>query len=509
MNLRDLLHGVTAEPVAAIPIAGIACHSKQVRPGDLFIAVDGETTDGHRFIGEAIARGAAAVVAQRQPPALSRSGTGATVLRTQGASAASSRPCPCVLVRDSREALVQIGTRFYGHPSRKLRLIGVTGTNGKTTTTYLLKAILETAGFRAGLLGTIVYQIGDRVVPSTNTTPGPLELARLFAQMAGEGLQWCAMEVSSHALAQGRVDGLEFEAAIFTNLGSDHLDYHKTRDAYAAAKRRLFEYLRPDGVAVLNADDAYGRVLAETIPQRTVVTYGMERPAKVSVKHVTCTWQGTALVLDTPWGVVPLTTPLVGRHNVWNLAAASSALLALGVPADAIQHGLASLEPVPGRLERVPGDTDFAIVVDYAHTADALRLALLSLRELTRGRLIAVFGCGGNRDQTKRPVMGKMASLLADHVVLTSDNPRGEHPLDIIRQIQAGFPPGFHQFDVVPDREQAIVAALSSARRDDTVLIAGKGHEAYQQLDHVAVPCSDRDIVERWVGARHSVAVSS
>jgi len=509
MNLRDLLHGVTAEPVAAIPIAGIACHSKQVRSGDLFIAIDGETTDGHRFIGEAIARGAAAVIAQRPLATFSRSGIGATVLRTQGASAASSRPCPCVLVRDSREALVQIATRFYGHPSRKLRLIGVTGTNGKTTTTYLLKAILETTGFRAGLLGTIVYQIGDRMVPSTNTTPGPLELARLFAQMAGEGLQWCAMEVSSHALAQGRVDGLEFEAAIFTNLGSDHLDYHKTRDAYAAAKRRLFEYLRPDGVAVLNADDAYGRVLAETIPQRTVVTYGMERPAKVSVKHVTCTWQGTALVLDTPWGVVPLTTPLVGRHNVWNIAAASSALLALGVPPDAIQHGLAPLACVPGRLERVPGDTEFTVVIDYAHTADALRLVLLSLRELTRGRLVVVFGCGGNRDQTKRPVMGKMASLLADHVVLTSDNPRGEDPLEIIRQIQAGFPPGFHQFDVVPDREQAIVAALSSARRDDTVLVAGKGHEAYQQFDHIAVPCSDRDIVERWVGARHSVALSS
>lgn len=506
MNLRDLLHGVTAEPVAAIPIAGIACHSKQVRPGDLFIAIDGETTDGHRFIDEAIARGAAAVVAQQRLPALSRSGTGSTVLRTPGAS--PSRPCPCVIVRDSREALVQIAARFYGHPSRKLRLVGVTGTNGKTTTTYLLKTILEAAGCRAGLLGTIAYQIGDRLVPSTNTTPGPLELQRLFAQMAGEGLQWCAMEVSSHALAQGRVDGLEFEAAVFSNLGSDHLDYHRTRDAYAAAKRRLFEHLRPDGVAVINADDPYGRVLAETIPQRTVVTYSMERPAKVSVQHITCSWQGTALVLDTPWGVVPVTTPLLGRYNIWNIAAASSTLLALGLSPDAIQHGLATLERVPGRLERIPGETDFAIVVDYAHTADALRLALLSLRELTRGRLIAVFGCGGNRDQTKRPVMGKMASLLADHVVLTSDNPRGEHPLDIIRQIQGGFPPGFRQFEVIPDREQAITAALSAARRDDTVLIAGKGHEAYQQFDHIAVPFSDRDVVERWVGARHSVAMS-
>jgi len=507
MNLRDLLHGVTAEPVAAVPIAGIACHSKQVRHGDLFIAIDGETADGHAFIDEAVTRGAAAVVAQRLP-ALSRSGTGPVVGRT-GASPSPIRPCPCVVVRDTRAALVKIATRFYGHPSRKLRLIGVTGTNGKTTTTYLLKAILEAAGFRTGLLGTIVYQLGDRAVPSTNTTPGPLELQRYFAQMVGEGLQWCAMEVSSHALAQGRIAGLELEAAIFSNLGSDHLDYHKTRDAYAAAKRRLFEALRPDGVAVLNVDDEYGRVLAETIPHRTVATYGVERSAKVSVKHVACSWQGTVLVLDTPWGVVPVTTPLLGRHNIWNIAAAATTLLALGLSGSAIQEGLASLEQVPGRLERIPNDAELNVLIDYAHTAEAMRLVLRSLRELTRGRLIVVFGCGGNRDQTKRPVMGKMASRLADHVVVTSDNPREEDPLEIIRQIQAGFPPGFRQFEVVADREYAIATALAAARRDDTVLIAGKGHEAYQLFDHLSIPFSDREVVERSVAAPRSLVMSS
>jgi UDP-N-acetylmuramoyl-L-alanyl-D-glutamate--2,6-diaminopimelate ligase len=500
MNLRDVLHGVTAEPVAAVPIAGLACHSKQVRPGDLFVAIEGSTTDGHEFINEAIARGASAVVAQRRPPTLYRAGG--------GQAAQPMRVCPCVVVRDTREALVMMATRFYGHPSRKLRLVGVTGTNGKTTTTYLLKTILEASGFRAGLLGTIVYQIGDRVVPSTNTTPGPLELQRYFAQMVGEGLQWCAMEVSSHALAQGRVAGLEFEAAIFSNLGSDHLDYHKTRQAYAAAKRRLFEYLRPDGCAVVNIDDEYGRMLAETIPNRSVVTYGVERPAKASVKRVVCSWQGINLVLDTPWGVVPIMTPLLGRHNAWNIAAAATTLLALGIPPASIRDGLASIEHVPGRLERVLNDAELNILIDYAHTADAMRLVLLSLRELTRGRLIVVFGCGGNRDQTKRPVMGKMASLLADYLVLTSDNPRGEDPLDIIHQIKAGFPPGFSQFEVVPDREQAITAAFSVARREDTVLIAGKGHEAYQMFNHVSVPFSDRDVVERWVGSRHSFALS-
>lgn len=503
MNLRDLLHGVTAEPVAPVPVAGITCHSKQVRPGDLFVAIEGATADGHTFIDEAITRGAAAVIAQRLPSSLSRGGAGGRA--PFGAS--QHRACPCVIVRDTREALVKIATKFYGNPSRKLRLVGVTGTNGKTTTTYLLKTILEHSGFRVGMLGTIVYQIGERVVPSTNTTPGPLELQRYFAQMVGQGLQWCVMEVSSHALDQGRVAGLEFEAAIFANLGSDHLDYHKTHDAYAAAKRRLFEYLRPDGVAVLNVDDDYGRVLAETIPNRTIATYGMEHAAKASIKSVACTWQGTSFTLDSPWGMVQVATPILGRHNVWNLASAATTLLALGVAPASIKAGLAAIEQVPGRLERVANDADVNILIDYAHTADAIRMVLLSLRELTRGRVIVVFGCGGNRDQGKRPVMGKMASLLADHVILTSDNPRGEDPQAIINQIKSGFPPGFTSFDVVADREQAILAALSMARREDTVLIAGKGHEAYQLFDHISVPFSDRDVVERWVTARHGVAV--
>ncbi len=504
MTLRDLLQGVTAEPVAALPIAGITCHSKQVRPGDLFVALEGTTADGHAFVEEAIARGAAAIVAQR-PPATYRNGSNPM----PRPDAQPTRACPIVVVRDTRDALVMIARRFYGHPSRKLRLIGVTGTNGKTTTTYLLKTILEASGFRAGLLGTIVYQIGGRAVPSTNTTPGPLELQRYFAQMVGQGLEWCAMEVSSHALAQDRVAGLEFEAAIFTNLGSDHLDYHKTKDAYATAKRRLFDHLRADGHAVINTDDEYGRVLAETMPARSVVTYGIEHAARASVKHVACSWQETSFTLDTPWGVVPLTTSLLGRHNVWNVAAAATTLLALGLSSTAIREGLAMLGQVPGRLEPVPNDAGLHVLIDYAHTADAMRLALLSLRELTRGRLIVVFSCGGNRDQSKRPVMGKMASLLADHVILTSDNPRNEDPGDIVRQIKAGFPSGFDQFNVVLDREQAITTALSRAQRDDTVLIAGKGHEAYQTFEHVAVPFVDREVVERWFAGRHSLALSS
>ena len=509
MNLRDVLHGVTTDVVPDVSIAGIACHSKRVRPGDLFVALAGATVDGHAFIKEAIARGAAAIISQRPAAPFSTPGGGHQNGSSTMAGAADAASCPVVIVRDTHEALVKIAAKFYGHPTRKLRLLGVTGTNGKTTITYLLKAMLEASGQHVGLLGTIAYQIGDRVVPSTNTTPGPLELQRYFAQMVGEGLPWCAMEVSSHALAQGRIEGLDFEAGIFSNLGSDHLDYHKTREAYAAAKRRLFEYVRPGGYAIINTDDAYGRMLAETIPGRSVVTYGMERPAKVLVRHVTCSWQGLSLVLDTPWGVVPISTTLLGRHNASNIAAAAATLLALGLSPNAVRDGLAAFSAVPGRLECVPNDADLHLVIDYAHTADAMRLALLSLREMTRGRLIVVFGCGGNRDQTKRPAMGKIASLLADQIVVTSDNPRGERPLDIIHQIKAGFHPGFQQFEVVPDREQAITTALASARRDDTILIAGKGHEVYQSFENVCVPFSDREVVERWVASHHSLALSS
>jgi len=488
MTLRDLLHGVTAQPVAAVSISGIARDSKRVRPGDLFVAISGSTVDGHEFISEAIRRGAAAVLTEKMP-------------------AKTPHPCPCIIVGDTRKALALVAARFYGHPSKTMRLIGVTGTNGKTTTTYLLKAMLEASGAGVGLLGTIVYQIGDRVLPSSNTTPGPLELQRYFAQMAGLGLPWCALEVSSHALAQGRLSGVELEAAILTNLGSDHLDYHKSKEAYAAAKRKIFEYVRQQGFAVVNADDPFGRILAETIPNRTVITCGIEHSAKVRVRDIVCSSQGIRATMDSPWGTLPIESPLLGQHNIINIMLAASTLLALGLPISAIKRGLAALDQIPGRLERVPNDADINILIDYAHTADALRIALRSLRDLCTGKLIVVFGCGGDRDRTKRPAMGRIASLLADHVVLTSDNPRGENPSSIIQSIQSGFRHGFNDFEVIPDREQAIVSALSSAKVNDTVLIAGKGHEAYQIFNNISVPFLDRDVVGRWITSRQSVAM--
>ena len=481
MTLRDLLDGITLHAVPAVPVAGVSRPSKQIRPGELFVALRGRDHDGHEFVDEAVRRGACALVVER--------------------AVRNGHHCPVVVVPDSRQALAVIAARWFGQPASRLHLVGVTGTNGKTTTTYLVKAILEAAGHPTGLLGTVAYEIGERHLPSVNTTPGALELQRYLAQMVEQRLGYCAMEVSSHALDQGRIEGLSFEATVFTNLGSDHLDYHKTLEQYAAAKRRLFTYLRPGGFAVINADDPYGQTLMRALqdqPAATVVTYGVEQRAAVSARTMACSWGGTGLVLESPWGVFPIQTSLVGRHNVLNIAAACGTCLALGVKPSAIQQALAEFHQVPGRMERMPNETGIIPVIDYAHTADALRLVLLSLRELVRGRLIVVFGCGGNRDQTKRPAMGSVASLLADEVILTSDNPRREDPLAIIHQIQSGFAPGFRDYQIIADREQAILAALAMAKADDAVLIAGKGHEAYQIFEHVTVPFSDRDVVERF-----------
>ncbi|HEX9779806.1 MAG TPA: UDP-N-acetylmuramoyl-L-alanyl-D-glutamate--2,6-diaminopimelate ligase [bacterium] len=499
MTLRELLRGLTAEPVAAVPIRGLVCHSKQVRPGDVFVAIQGESMDGHTYIDEAITRGASAVVAGHLP------------VRYGAATREGSqwRTCPCVTVSDTRRALAVMAARFYGHPTEKLRLLGITGTNGKTTTTYLLKSVLEQTGGGVGMLGTIVYQIGSRVLPSMNTTPGPLDLQRYCAQMVGEGLEWCVMEVSSHALAQARTEGLTFEVGLFTNLGSDHLDYHRTRAEYGAAKRRLFEHVREGGYAVVNVDDPFGRTLAQTIPNRRIVTFGVRGPADVTVRGLGYSWRGLSCSLMTPWGIIPISTPMLGRHNAWNIAAATAAAVALGIGPETVQQGLAALADVPGRLERVPNDLGLNILIDYAHTADALQLVLDSIRELTSGRVIVVFGCGGDRDRQKRAEMGRIAGLLADHVILTSDNPRSEDPLAIIREIEAGFPRAFREYQILADREQAISSALYLAHPEDTVLIAGKGHETYQIFGNISVPFVDRDVVQRWLAAQHHAAVAS
>jgi len=514
MTVRELLRDLTGDPVPPISVTGIASHSKQVRPGELFIALRGPNADGHGFLDEAVKRGAVAIVVEQAPE-----------IRL---------PCPVIRVADAQKAIAEIAARFYGRPVERLRMVGITGTCGKTTTSYMTRAMLQAAGQRVGLIGTVAYEIGQRYVPSTNTTPGPLALQQLLAQMIDQGLQWCVMEVSSHALDQRRIEGLAFDAAVWTCLGSDHLDYHKTLEQYANAKRKIFTYLRRApvdaapredrtvlgaGRSVINLDDPYGQTLAETLTVKPMVTYGVEsvppdcvrrtaRPTPmVNVRVLTCSWEGMQLVVESPWGVFPVETSIVGRHNVSNIAAACATVLGLGVWPSAIQEALAQFPQVPGRLERVANDAGVQVIVDFAHTADALHRTMLALRELVRGRLVVVFGCGGDRDQLKRPAMGQVASLLSDYVILTADNPRSEDPQDIIHQIKSGFVPGFRDFSTVVDREEAITKALSMAHPDDAVLIAGKGHEAYQIFQHTHIPFSDREVVERFFARAKPLAV--
>ncbi|NQU10690.1 UDP-N-acetylmuramoyl-L-alanyl-D-glutamate--2,6-diaminopimelate ligase, partial [bacterium] len=386
--------------------------------------------------------------------------------------------------------------------------VGVTGTNGKTTTAFLTKAILDAAGLNAGLLGTVQYQIGDRVIPASRTTPESVEIQDLMRQMLRAGCRAAALEVSSHALDRHRVAGVDFDVAIFTNLSPEHLDYHRTMDEYFAVKSQLFLNLsqgKRRGRAVINLDDTYGRRLVAHLEQlgarvggeRAILTYGASHDATICARDVRMTRDATWFTAHTPQGAAPIRLPLIGRYNVANALAAIGAGCALGIELTTIQEALAAVRPVPGRLERVQVRQPFPVYVDYAHTAEALRGALLAVGELTDERVIVVFGCGGDRDHGKRRPMGWAACELADYAILTSDNPRTEDPLEIIRSIEAGFLSGAERnYQVIPDRREAIERALDIARPGDTVLIAGKGHEAYQEFADTVVPFNDREVVE-------------
>ena len=487
VRLHDVFTDLDAaiQPAGCDPfITGVSDDSKRVQPGHLFVAVAGTRHDGHAFIEEAILRGAAAVcVEQQRLPARERLTGHVTWIG----------------VPDTRLALARIASAFYGHPARRLTLAAVTGTNGKTTTTCFLDSMLQAAGHRVGRLGTIAHRIGHRSVPAANTTPGILELHGYFAQMVEHDLDWCVMEVSSHALDQGRVTGLDFAIRIFTNLASDHLDYHRTREAYFLAKRRLFEQLPPRAIVAVNLDDAAGQRLCAFIrraqPLARLVTYALGTPADVHAEILHASLDGTRVALQTPQGACEVTTPLIGQHNVYNLTAAAAALLAHGLPPSAIQGGCVALQAVPGRLERVDGPEGVQVFVDYAHTEEALAQLLRALRPLTAGRLLVVFGCGGDRDRTKRPAMGRVASQLADTVIVTTDNPRSEDPQHIAQEIVAGFPPVFREWLVELDRFTAIQRALGRAQPGDVVVVAGKGHEAYQILKTTTIPFDDRESI--------------
>lgn len=477
---------------ADLEITALAARHDAVRPGSVFVAVRGFTHDGHAFIPEALTRGAAAVVVE-QPVAVP---AGVTVVR----------------VAQTRLALGLMSSAYYDHPSRRVTLIGVTGTNGKGTTAYLIEALLTAAGRPCGLIGTIGATMGGRTVDLERTTPEAPQFQALLREMADGGMRYVVAEVASHALALHRVAGTRVKAAVFTNLTQDHLDFHQTLEDYRAAKRRLFEMVEPDGVAVINADDPSAPAMAAG-SRAPVLTYGCDRPAQIEAQDIALRVDGMAYTVRTPRGTLQVASRLHGRFNVYNSLAAIAVAEAEGVDPEVIPEVLRTFAGVPGRFEAVDEGQGFGVVVDYAHTPDGLENVLRAARDFVRGRIIVVFGAGGDRDRTKRPIMGAVAATLADVAVVTSDNPRSEAPRAIIDDILAGLPTApagqarraeGARIEVEPDRRTAIFRGIGLAEPGDFVIIAGKGHETYQEIRGVKHPFDDRRIARDALRARAS-----
>ncbi len=462
-------------------VTGLTDDSRHVTPGVLFVAVKGTKSDGHLFLKQAAAAGAAGIVIEAG---------------RADADRLSDLNVPVIEAPDTRRFLGVLANRFYGNRVSRLRMIGVTGTNGKTTTTYVCKAILDSAGRRTGLIGTVSYLIGETQIPAVHTTPGALELQGLLQKMSDGGLDTVIMEVSSHALALDRTSGCVFEAAVFTNLTQDHLDFHADMEDYFQAKLRLFTGLDARGRAIVNTDDPYGTRIAAG-SGAPVWTYAIDQPADIRAEAVRISLEGVDFLATTPAGSVEIHSALVGRHNVYNILAAIGVGLQQGLSLSAIARGVSGLVNVPGRFERVNAGQPFTVIVDYAHTDDALYRLLLTAQAVKTGRVITVFGCGGDRDRGKRPKMGRVAAAYSDVVVVTSDNPRTEDPAAIIRDIEPGVKAGLSEtghgrYIVRPDRREAIKNALQEARAGDLVLIAGKGHEDYQVIGATKHPFDDR-----------------
>src|SRR5437016_3682127 len=483
MQLKVLARAITPRRVIGSldrEVESIAYDSRRVQSNTLFVAIRGEKSDGHQFVDQAIEQGASVIVAERE---------------------ISSPRATCLVVDDSRSALADLSAAFYGMPAHKLKMAAVTGTNGKTTTTFLIKHICEKAGMRCGLLGTVQYEIGDRILPAIRTTPEALDIQELLGQIVNAGGRAAAMEVSSHALAQDRTRGIEWDVAVFTNLTQDHLDFHGTMENYFEAKAKLFLQLasqskKKGASAVINIDDRYGeKLLARIAGKSPVISYGLGLHADFRASNYRTEFAGTSYQLDARGRSYLVRVPLIGRFNVANSMAALAAATALGVNLREAVLSLAKSPQVPGRLEIVPAKRQFQVFVDYAHTPDALLNVLKTLRELSPRRLIVVFGCGGNRDREKRPLMGQVVDQNADYTIITSDNPRKEDPDKIIAEVEKGFR-GSH-FEKITDRAQAISRAIEIAQPRDIVLIAGKGHENYQEFSDHTVPFEDIQVARR------------
>ena len=467
--IQNLPGAVTNGPVER-EIAALAYDSRKVKPGALFAALRGEKVDGRAFIEQAVAAGAVAVL---------------------GENLDADARVTAVSVPDARAALADVAAAFFQFPAQRLKMLGVTGTNGKTTTTFLIKHICEKELLRCGLLGTVRYEVGDRILPAARTTPESLDVHEMLSQMRSAGCKAAVLEVSSHALAQNRVRCIEWDSAVFTNLTQDHLDYHETMEKYFDAKSLLFTGLagqKKKAVAVINADDRYGARLIKMcgVP---VVTYGLGARSDFRASEVKTDFSGTSYQLDARGKIFLVRLPLIGRFNVYNSLAAIAAACSIGIEVRNAVVALANAPHVPGRLEAAPVKRQFRVFIDYAHTEDALVNVMKTLRELSPRRLIVVFGCGGNRDKAKRPRMAAAVDELADWSIVTSDNPRKEDPLEIIGDIKKGY--RGRNYEVIADRREAIFKAVAMAQPRDIVLIAGKGHEAYQEFADHTVPFDD------------------
>jgi UDP-N-acetylmuramoyl-L-alanyl-D-glutamate--2,6-diaminopimelate ligase len=473
-TLGKLFEGLEAEippGTARIEINGLTDDSRRVNWGDLFVAVPGNTADGRKFIGEATSLGAVAV------------------LTAPGSEIKTD--IPVIYAPKLRSIVADVANRFFCNPTDKLKVAGITGTNGKTTVTYLLAGIFESVGQKWGRIGTTSYDLGGPMLPSNNTTPGPIELQRYFATMLERNLTGCAMEVSSHALHQGRCEAVRFASATFTNLSQDHLDYHKDMESYFEAKALLFDNVP---FSIINIDDAHGRILAERV-KGDVITFSTERKADLHYCVINADIHGSTLEFEFNGRKVDFDFPLSGWFNHQNAAAAAATALGLGLSLDIVAEGLTNAPSVPGRLQAVKMGQPFGVYIDYAHTPDALEKLLISLRQFQPKNLRVVFGCGGDRDRTKRPIMGSVASTLADFVYITSDNPRTEEPSAIIKDIVKGLIDK-KRCNVIEDRAQAIKAAISGAVEGDIVVIAGKGHEDYQVIGSVKKYFSDFEVAK-------------
>jgi UDP-N-acetylmuramoyl-L-alanyl-D-glutamate--2,6-diaminopimelate ligase len=482
MQLADLIQGLRAISIHGPvdrEITGVRYDSRRVGPGNLFVAVRGACFDGHSFIEQAVDRGAVAII---------------------GEETGLSKRATTIVVPNSREALARLAATYYGDPSRKLKVIGVTGTNGKSTTTFLVKHLLERANQSTGLIGTVQYEIGERVLPAQRTTPESLDLQELLSQCVEAGCRNVVLEVSSHALSQGRASEIAFDVGAFTNLTQDHLDFHHGMKEYFEAKARLFDSVRDnqkkERTAVINIDDPYGQQLVARFGRDLpIFTYGMGARAEFRASNFKVEMNGTSYQLNAKEKSYLVRLPLIGRFNIYNSLAALAVAHAVGADLRTSVLALASAPQIPGRLEAVPAKRQFQVFVDYAHTDDALMNVVRTCRELHPNRLILVFGCGGNRDRTKRSLMGTVADQYADYAILTSDNPRKEDPEAIVRDIEAGFKR--KNYEKIVDRKEAISRAIALAQPKDIVLIAGKGHEKYQEFSDYTIPFDDVEVAAR------------